>query len=425
MLRRPLPLVLALVTIPLTLRSSIVQDAPDLAKVVVVQSGTIPIIVSAPHGGTLALPGVPDRKGGDGINQFVIVRDTGTLELTEKLIGTIEKEFGGKPYVVMAKFQRKQLDANRPAEDGYEDMRAKAYYDAYHAALRKHCHDVRTTWGRGLLLDIHGQAAKADTIFRGTSRLKTVTALKDRYGMKALTGPTSLLGMMAGKGYTIFPPLDAENQAMEDSRFSGGHIVRSYGSDAGTGIDAIQLELGGDHRARKNQDKTATDLAASLKVFAKEYLPSEKLPQQKPDRAALLKKLELVMGPLPGDTRKVPLDVKAISEEKLEGYIRRKITFAVEDNDRVPAWLLIPDAAKTAPRPAMLCLHQTIKIGKDEPVGLGVQESKRQALHLVKRGYVCLAPDYPSFGEYPFDFKKSDFQSGTMKAIWNNLRAMF
>lgn len=424
MLRRPLPLALVLITLPLSSRLAFGQDAPDVGKFVVVQSGTIPVIVSAPHGGGLLLPGVPERKGGDGVNKFVTVRDTGTLELAEKLVGTIEKEFGGKPYVVVAKFARKQLDANRPAEDGYEDKRAKAYYDAYHAALKKHCHEVRTTWGRGLLIDIHGQAAKADTIFRGTAGLKTVTALKDRFGMKSLTGPTSLLGVMAAKGYTIFPPLDAENQAKEDARYNGGHIVRTYGSDAGTGIDAVQLELGGDHRARKNQDKTATDLAVALKAFATVYLPSEKLPAAQPDRAALLKRMELVMGPLPGDARKVPLDVKTVSEEKLDGYVRRKITFAVETNDRVPAWVLIPTAATEGKRPAMLCLHQTIKIGKDEPVGLGVQESKRQALHLVKRGYICLAPDYPSFGEYPFDFKKSDFQSGTMKAIWNNMRAV-
>jgi len=146
-----------------------------------------------------------------------------------------------------------------------------------------------------------------------------------------------------------------------------------------------------------------------------------------PDRAALLKKMEQAMGPLPGADRKVPLDVKVLSEEKLDGYVRRKLTFAAEKGDRVPAWLLIP-TGKEGKRPAMLCLHQTIPIGKDEPVGLGQQHSKAQALHLVKRGYVCLAPDYPSFGEYTFDFqaafKRGDYQSGTMKAIWNNMRAV-
>jgi dienelactone hydrolase len=146
-----------------------------------------------------------------------------------------------------------------------------------------------------------------------------------------------------------------------------------------------------------------------------------------PDYAALRKKMELAMGPVPGADRKVPLDVQVVSEEKLDGYVRKKITFASEKDDRVPAWLLIP-TGRTGKRPAMLCLHQTINIGKDEPVGLGKQDSKAQALHLVKRGYVCLAPDYPSFGEYKYDFqaafKAGLYQSGTMKAIWNNMRAV-
>jgi dienelactone hydrolase len=130
----------------------------------------------------------------------------------------------------------------------------------------------------------------------------------------------------------------------------------------------------------------------------------------------------------------VPLDPKVLGEEKLDGYVRRKVTFAAEKGDRVPAWVLIPAAApdrgggEPAGRPAVLCLHQTVAIGKDEPVGLGNQDSKAQALHLVKRGYVCLAPDYPGFGEYRYDFKaafaRGDYQSGTMKAIWNNMRAV-
>jgi acetyl esterase/lipase len=142
-----------------------------------------------------------------------------------------------------------------------------------------------------------------------------------------------------------------------------------------------------------------------------------------PDRAGIRKRMAMVMGPLPGPELKVPLDVKIVEEVTLDKFIRRKITFAVEQGDRVPAYLLIPRSV-SGKVPAVLCLHQTINIGKDEPVGLGAQESKRQAKHLAERGYVCLAPDYPSFGEYPYDFKKSRFVSGSMKAIWNNMRAV-
>ncbi len=36
-----------------------------------------------------------------------------------------------------------------------------------------------------------------------------------------------------------------------------------------------------------------------------------------------------------------------------------------------------------------------------------------------------LAPDYPSFGEYPYDFRSdTSYSSGTMKAIWDNIRAV-
>lgn len=141
------------------------------------------------------------------------------------------------------------------------------------------------------------------------------------------------------------------------------------------------------------------------------------------DRAEILKRMQLVMGSLPGDDRKVALDVKLIEEQKFDGFIRRKITYAAEKDDRVPAYLLLPTGFSSK-RPAMLCLHQTTAIGKGEPVGLNKNVNMHYALELVKRGYLCLVPDYPSFGDYKYDFKKSDYQSGSMKAIWNNMRGV-
>ena len=142
-----------------------------------------------------------------------------------------------------------------------------------------------------------------------------------------------------------------------------------------------------------------------------------------PDRPTALKRMEQVMGPLPPADRKVPLDVRVTAEEKLDGYIRKTLTYAAEAGDRVPAYLLIPTNFP-GKRPAALCLHQTVSIGKGQPVGLDKDVNKHYALELVKRGYVCLAPDYPSFGDYRYDFKKSPHPSGTMKAIWNNVRGV-
>ena len=140
-------------------------------------------------------------------------------------------------------------------------------------------------------------------------------------------------------------------------------------------------------------------------------------------RNQILEGMQQVMGPLPDVSKKVPLDLQIIEETQIDGVRRIKISFATEKNDRVPAYLLIPLAIKGRV-PGILCLHQTIKIGKEEPAGLGGSPNLNYALELAKRGYVTLAPDYPNFGEYSFDPYKNGYLSATMKGIWNHMAAV-
>jgi len=140
-------------------------------------------------------------------------------------------------------------------------------------------------------------------------------------------------------------------------------------------------------------------------------------------REQILANMQLVMGPKPDSSARVALDVQIGEEVQMPRYLRKKLTFAAEKNDRVPAYLLVP-LGYTGRMPAVLCLHQTTRIGKGEPAGLGERDNMRYAVHLAERGYVTLAPDYPSFGDYAYDFAHSKFQSGSMKAVWNNMRAI-
>jgi len=144
------------------------------------------------------------------------------------------------------------------------------------------------------------------------------------------------------------------------------------------------------------------------------------------ERAAHIRAgLQQAMGPLPSAAARVPLEVEELGETASAKYLRRKIRFTSEVGDRVPAWLLIPHRLRHR-APAMLCLHQTTDIGKDEPAGLGGKASLHYAHELAERGYVCLVPDYPSFGEYPYEFQRqgAHHASGSIKAVWNNLRAV-
>ena len=77
-------------------------------------------------------------------------------------------------------------------------------------------------------------------------------------------------------------------------------------------------------------------------------------------RAAILAGMQAVMGQLPDSSRRVPLDVRVLDETDLPHYVRRRISYAAQPGDRVPAYLLIPHDI-TGQAPAMLCLHQTTR----------------------------------------------------------------
>jgi predicted dienelactone hydrolase len=141
-------------------------------------------------------------------------------------------------------------------------------------------------------------------------------------------------------------------------------------------------------------------------------------------RAHIVAHMQEVMGPLPDATRKVSLDVQIVEEVKMEKYIRRKVTIAVEKGDRLPCYLLLPLKSK-GKVPAVLCLHPTsTDLGKGVAVGLGPKEDRAYAIHLVEQGYVTLAPDYVNMGEYKFDAYKNGYVSATMKGIWNHMRCV-
>lgn len=142
-------------------------------------------------------------------------------------------------------------------------------------------------------------------------------------------------------------------------------------------------------------------------------------------RKQVLANMQSVMGPLPDRTKLAPLDVREIDEVKVGDIVREKIEYTTEPGHRLRAFLFLPSAPAGKKLPAVLCLHQTVKIGKEEPAGLGGNPNLHYALHLAQRGYVTLAPDYPSFGEREYDFDaKYGYVSGSMKAIWDNMRAI-
>lgn len=142
-------------------------------------------------------------------------------------------------------------------------------------------------------------------------------------------------------------------------------------------------------------------------------------------RGQILQGIEEAMGKLPDRSKLPPLDMRVTARAEEPGFSRLTISYQAEPGDRVPAYLLLPKGLAAGHRgPAMLALHQTIGIGKGEPAGLGGSRNLHYGLELAQRGYVVLVPDYPSFGDYKYDFKNSKYLSGSMKGIVNHMRGV-
>jgi dienelactone hydrolase len=141
-------------------------------------------------------------------------------------------------------------------------------------------------------------------------------------------------------------------------------------------------------------------------------------------RQHILAHLQAVMGELPDRASVAKPSFESLQDEVVKNLRRRKIRYpSAAPGEWITAWLLEP-AEKRGSSGAILCLHQTVAIGKDEPVGLGGRASLHYALHLAQRGYVTLSPDYPSLGESTHDFSADSYPSGTLKAIVDNLQSI-
>ena len=144
-------------------------------------------------------------------------------------------------------------------------------------------------------------------------------------------------------------------------------------------------------------------------------------------RLEILEGVQDVMGRLPGDERRVPLQIEVEESVDAGSYVRRLITYQSDPGCRTPAYLCIPKEVLSGKRrgQAVLCPHPTDrKVGHKVVVGLGGKAGRGYASELAERGYVTLSPAYPHLANYWPNLGELGYLSGTMKAIWDNSRGL-
>ncbi len=146
-------------------------------------------------------------------------------------------------------------------------------------------------------------------------------------------------------------------------------------------------------------------------------------------RVGIIAGMESIVGGYPARDGLADLAPRILEEVDAGNYVRRLITYQSEPGSRTPAYLCIPKTLLQpllgVTAPAVLCLHPTDdRIGHRVVVGLGGRPGRQYAAELAELGYVTIAPAYPLMAEYQPDLEALGYQSGTMKAIWDNSRAL-
>jgi dienelactone hydrolase len=98
-----------------------------------------------------------------------------------------------------------------------------------------------------------------------------------------------------------------------------------------------------------------------------------------------------------------PLRVELREVMRKDGYRIESLVYEARPDDRIPAFLLIPDDVTASdPAPGIAVWHQhngEYHLGKSEPAGLAGNPMHHTAVALVREGYVVLCPDALCFEE--------------------------
>ena len=240
--------------------------------------GTLPVLLACGHDGAQQPEGVRarEREQFPACCDFQPSRDRNVADLTRALVDQLRRQVGEAPYVVIATFHRKYIDANRSAACAFEPGPAQPYYEEYHAVLRGFIDEIRAeNDGIGLMLDLHGAQRRSDApadIYVGTENGETIAALRAGTSDDALYRRRGLVGLLQAADYAMLPSRFGNR---EHPAFTGGYTVETYGSQRADGIDAIQLEIAAELRTNAaGRARLATVLGSAIASLVPRWLPS-------------------------------------------------------------------------------------------------------------------------------------------------------
>ncbi len=236
-------------------------------------AGSLPFVLSAPHGGREKPDELPDREKG------TFAFDTNTLELARAIDDELVARTGQHPHVIICQVTRKKIDCNREIVEGAAGNRlTEQSWNDFQGFIRSAQKSVVGQYGKGFYIDLHGhghadarlelgyghdraqfgltdaELSKPDFIKKGTLQF---FALKNPSAYPALLhGPQSFGALMEKSGFPSTP--SAAKPIPGEPYFNGGYNIRTHTAPE-THFAGFQIE---------SNSKGVRDTDASRKHFA-------------------------------------------------------------------------------------------------------------------------------------------------------------
>jgi hypothetical protein len=234
-------------------------------------AGNAPVILSAPHGGSLVPASIPDRTADRCGGSATTTTDVNTVDLVRAMQARYFARFGQYPHVIIAHLSRRKFEANRAGPEATcDNPEAEAALDQWNSFIDVAKHSVLQSFGKGWYMDMHGHGHKiqrlelgylidmqltdaqlnADRQLAEVVSIATIVKASSLPLATLLRGPTSLGTLYANNGFPSLPsaqdprPNGAPYYAAGDNtrRNGCGAEATSYGGESGGQICGVQIE---------------------------------------------------------------------------------------------------------------------------------------------------------------------------------------
>ena len=210
--------------------------------------GSIPLIISVPHGGSLMVEGIPDRvEGIHGIDRNTVNIACSLRKKISKLFG-LNQENMKVPSYIISKVHRIKIDFNRKPSKAFnkESNMAKKLYQSYHKTVLDLISYNLDKFNKSLLVELHGFEKKKRPIgFRDVELVLGTNNFKSMFSpiLPKKDWGKNLRGNIIKKFNELNVAIAPGHPRRREYVLTGGYIITNYGARRIKNSQTIQIEF--------------------------------------------------------------------------------------------------------------------------------------------------------------------------------------